>query len=134
MSHYCKICGRSRPNEKFSGKGHAQHICKECAKLPQSKRNEMETINRLMDLPFRLSKANRMWLEKMRKDEREEVRSAAEWAWQSRFAPADVSGEEDEDLPSFSSVKEDEYLPPVAEDDDWNDGDLDDIDPDELPF
>lgn len=27
---YCKICGRFRPNEKFSGKGHAQHICKDC--------------------------------------------------------------------------------------------------------
>ena len=27
---YCKICGRFRANEKFSGKGHAQHICKDC--------------------------------------------------------------------------------------------------------
>ena len=28
--HFCNACGRSRPNEKFSGKGHRQHICKDC--------------------------------------------------------------------------------------------------------
>lgn len=31
MGHYCRICGRTRANEKFSGKGHAKHICKDCA-------------------------------------------------------------------------------------------------------
>ena len=30
--HYCRACGRRRANEKFSGKGHAAHICKDCAK------------------------------------------------------------------------------------------------------
>lgn len=35
MGHYCRICGRSRPNERFSGKGHKNHICKECSKLPK---------------------------------------------------------------------------------------------------
>lgn len=28
--HYCRICGEYKANEKFSGKGHAQHICKTC--------------------------------------------------------------------------------------------------------
>lgn len=41
MSHFCKICGEYKANEKFSGKGHAAHICKQCAKLPIEKRNEM---------------------------------------------------------------------------------------------
>ncbi len=36
MAHYCKICGRHRPNEKFSGKGHRNSICKECAKKPKA--------------------------------------------------------------------------------------------------
>ena len=31
--HYCWACGRRRPNEKFSGRGHARHLCRECAKL-----------------------------------------------------------------------------------------------------
>ena len=30
--HYCRICGRNRPNEKFSGNGHRIHICKDCAR------------------------------------------------------------------------------------------------------
>lgn len=30
MGHYCRICGRTRANEKFSGKGHKNHICKDC--------------------------------------------------------------------------------------------------------
>jgi len=29
--HYCWRCGRRRANEKFSGKGHSKHICKDCA-------------------------------------------------------------------------------------------------------
>jgi transposase-like protein len=43
QGHYCRICGRHRANEKFSGKGHAKHICKDCdrehrAKLREQKR------------------------------------------------------------------------------------------------
>ena len=30
--HFCRICQQSKANEKFSGKGHAAHICKACAK------------------------------------------------------------------------------------------------------
>ena len=30
--HYCRICGQHKANEKFSGCGHAAHICKACAK------------------------------------------------------------------------------------------------------
>jgi hypothetical protein len=26
--HYCRICGEYKANEKFSGRGHAAHICK----------------------------------------------------------------------------------------------------------
>jgi hypothetical protein len=37
--HYCRICHTYRANEKFSGKGHARHICKSCQKeLRQQKR------------------------------------------------------------------------------------------------
>ena len=30
--HYCRICQQYTANEKFSGCGHASHICKACAK------------------------------------------------------------------------------------------------------
>lgn len=28
--HYCRVCGCVRANEKFSGKGHRAHVCKDC--------------------------------------------------------------------------------------------------------
>jgi hypothetical protein len=31
--HYCWCCDRIRANEQFSGKGHARHLCKACARL-----------------------------------------------------------------------------------------------------
>jgi hypothetical protein len=31
--HYCWACDRMRANEKFSGNGHARHLCKDCARL-----------------------------------------------------------------------------------------------------
>ena len=83
--HYCKICGEYRANEKFSGKGHKSHICKDCMKLPVEKRNELQTVNKILNLPFYLSREQRGWLEKKRKDSREEVRETAEWAYRMRF-------------------------------------------------
>ena len=42
MGHFCRICGRNRPNEQFSGKGHKNHICKKCTSLPKQEINEIE--------------------------------------------------------------------------------------------
>jgi len=42
MGHYCRICGRIRPNEAFSGKGHRIHVCEKCAALPQKEREAIE--------------------------------------------------------------------------------------------
>ncbi len=87
MSHYCKICGEYKSNESFSGRGHAAHICKKCTKLPAAVREERNIINRIDSLPFRLSKAQRKWLEGLKADEREAVRREAECAWEMRFNP-----------------------------------------------
>ena len=40
--HYRRICGRRRPNEKFSAKGHRIHVCKECARMPKEEREAIE--------------------------------------------------------------------------------------------
>src|SRR6185369_2668259 len=32
--HFCWACGRMRSNESFSGRGHARHLCRECARMP----------------------------------------------------------------------------------------------------
>ena len=45
MGHYCRICERTRANEKFTGKGHKNHICKECTNKAKSKLNESKKIS-----------------------------------------------------------------------------------------
>jgi hypothetical protein len=44
MGHYCRICGRNKPNEKFSGRGHKNHICKECSRKPKSEIDEIDLL------------------------------------------------------------------------------------------
>ena len=40
--HYCRICGANKPNEKYSNKGHRNHICKECSRKPRVEINEID--------------------------------------------------------------------------------------------
>lgn len=49
--HFCKVCGMVKANEKFSGKGHRRHICKDCAKLSPDLKLEAMHINTINDLP-----------------------------------------------------------------------------------
>ena len=48
--HYCWRCGRRRANEKFSGKGHAKHICKECVveqRAEQKRKRQIDEAQRV---------------------------------------------------------------------------------------
>ncbi len=50
--HYCKICGKCKPNEKFSGKGHGKHICKSCQSLSAEVKEDLmriRNIEQIMD-------------------------------------------------------------------------------------
>jgi len=49
VGHYCRICHRQRPNEKFSGKGHKIHVCKDCMRLPREKRQFIEQEQEIYD-------------------------------------------------------------------------------------
>ncbi|NLI92024.1 MAG: hypothetical protein GX434_07375 [Peptococcaceae bacterium] len=44
MGHYCRVCGRTRANESFSGKGHKNHVCKDCSGKAgkKAKRNNLK--------------------------------------------------------------------------------------------
>lgn len=49
--HYCWSCDRIRANEKLSGKGHAKHLCKDCARLGKDElayRQAIRNLNRLL--------------------------------------------------------------------------------------
>lgn len=44
QGHYCRICGDYKANEKFSGKGHAQHICKSCMSAMRHGENPVDIL------------------------------------------------------------------------------------------
>lgn len=102
--HYCKICGEYKANEKFSGKGHAAHICKACSTLPPEKKAEMLAINRLLNLPWQLSKEQKDWLRRRTHDRRTEVKALAQQQYEVRFGYAHTCDELDDaeeiELPS----------------------------------
>ena len=77
--HYCKVCGITKANEKFSGKGHAKHICKVCWKLPKSKQYEEEMSNKLIGIAmkYHLTKSDWGQLEKATKSSNLNVRDLA---------------------------------------------------------
>ena len=45
--HYCWVCERYRPNERFSGGGHARHICRECQRRPAAEIEQIRLIDHL---------------------------------------------------------------------------------------
>lgn len=90
QGHYCKICGEYKANEKFSGKGHATHICKACSQLSAAEQAEAMTINRLMNFPIgRLSASDKGWLENRLHDPRPEVASLAKEIYRLHFPHAE---------------------------------------------
>lgn len=85
-SHYCRICGEYKANEKFSGKGHTAHICKACMKLTPTQRSEMETLHRTDRMAFRSSSKEELkWLRNRMKDSRPAVQEAAIEAHRIKF-------------------------------------------------
>lgn len=79
---YCKICGQYKSNESFSGKGHAEHICKTCSRLPAAEKAKQETLNRLVSIAYRnTSAADEKWLRNRLKDERPEIARLAKEAY-----------------------------------------------------
>ena len=47
MGHWCRICDKILPHEKFSGKGHKNQICKKCDRLPKEKLEEIDQKNEI---------------------------------------------------------------------------------------
>src|SRR5580704_9815180 len=47
MPYYCRIRGRGRANEKFSGRGRRDRICKDCQRLPRDQRDHIERLDEL---------------------------------------------------------------------------------------
>ena len=53
------MCGEYKPNESFSGSGHAAHICKKCATLPAAQQAEPDWL--LYNKPLRVYATGSNW-------------------------------------------------------------------------
>lgn len=89
QGHCCKICGQYKANEKFSGKGHATHICKTCSKLSAAEKAEAQTITRLSNLHGWLNDSEKKWLENRVRDRRPEVAALAREVYNIHFPYAE---------------------------------------------
>ena len=88
--HCCKICGEYKANEKFSGKGHAAHICKACSCLSTAEKAAAMDMNRLMSFPMRrISEGEKKWLKAKMKDDCPEVAKTAREVFNACFPHAE---------------------------------------------
>ena len=80
MGHYCRICGRQRPNEQFSGKGHKIHVSKRCQAKPKNERRAVEDQDDIFRFlkQSHISEKNVIRLRQMAKSDNPQVASLAE--------------------------------------------------------
>ena len=80
MGHYCRICGKNKPNEQFSGKGHKNHICKVCSRKPKNEIDEIEISTEIMGYlgQSNISKKNIKRLNELIKIENDDISKMAE--------------------------------------------------------
>lgn len=79
--HFCWCCTQILPNERFSGRGHADHLCKDCSKLPREERayrQEVRNIDRMLDWNGRAHRRQRESFARMLAHPNERVRRYAE--------------------------------------------------------
>ena len=106
--HYCKVCDEYKANEKFSGKGHTAHICKKCAALPPDVRSAQMIENKLLSLPWRLSKEQIKWLNNKAHDKRPEIRKLAQEQLDMRFHPERLASDDADEFEDLLLNKDDE--------------------------
>lgn len=64
--HYCWSCDRYRVNERFCGRGHARHLCHDCARLGQEElayRQHVRNIQRCLTYDGRVRRKRRRFIE-----------------------------------------------------------------------
>ena len=78
--HFCWCCQQRRPNERFSGGGHAGHLCRDCAKLGADElayRQGVRNVDRLLTWEGRIHRRQRQNFERFLHHENERIRSYA---------------------------------------------------------
>jgi hypothetical protein len=79
--HFCWSCQRHLPNERFSGRGHARHLCKKCQKLGSEElayRSEVRNMGRLLNWDGLIRKKCRKEFERFVQHSNPRIRRFAE--------------------------------------------------------
>ncbi|RMG14655.1 MAG: hypothetical protein D6731_09935 [Planctomycetota bacterium] len=79
--HFCWCCGRHRPNERFGGRGHRDHVCRDCQRLPAEElsfRQVVRNMERRVDGDGRIRRKARPRLDPFLKHSMRRVREHAE--------------------------------------------------------
>jgi hypothetical protein len=66
VSHYCRLCGSHRANERFSGRGHRTSVCRDCQRLPKDERLAIEAGLDLDGFLFSQSHISKKNVERLR--------------------------------------------------------------------
>lgn len=137
--HFCWCCGCIRPNEKFSGRGHRRHLCKDCQKLGKGEiefRQQQRDIDRLLDWEGRIRRKTKHVFQRYlnHNDARvrayaEEVQANSERIRQEIREMYENSEEEEERMRA-----EYERLAHQEDHDDEEHETPDDAEPEEIPF
>ena len=79
--HYCWACNCRRPNERFSGRGHARHLCRDCSKLGAHElayRQALRNLERCMTWEGIIPRKRRTTFEQFLGHDDPRIRSLAE--------------------------------------------------------
>jgi hypothetical protein len=131
--HYCWACDRRRANEKFSGKGHAQHLCKECARLGKDElafRQAIRNLERLLTWDGRIARRNLEQFRKYLHHKDERVRAYAQQI-EAADALARAEQQHHRDVAELPDEPTEEYIFPLNMDSSPNPSPDDDT---EIPF
>jgi hypothetical protein len=80
---WCWCCDRILPNERFSGSGHARHLCRKCAKLGADElayRQAKRALARCLTWEGLIRRKSRTMFERLRNHTNARVRALAERA------------------------------------------------------
>lgn len=114
QGHYCWACDRYRPNERFSGHGHARHLCRDCAKLGAEElryRQALRDLERCVTAGGTIRRKRRKQFEQFLRHEDPRIRSLAEEVYaEHAFARALIRADadlEEELVETFFSRQDD---------------------------
>lgn len=135
--HYCWACERYRSNERFSGRGHSRHVCRDCAHLGKDEleyRSAIRNLGRCVTLDGFIRRKQRKQFERFLEHSNPRVRAFARdieqkdlqarefqrSMWEADEAAAEAAMEWAEDWTEDEEFTVPEELPPEFGEPAWN--------------